>query len=300
MVQLVSSRPRIALDVCRVCDVVWFDPHETAALPEAPAKPVPTFPLREQELDIGQRWDRERERVGSSGASLSWDGVSAAGEQPDAAWKTIPAILGFPVESESTAPSRQPWLTWTIALAVFGVSVAAFGSLKESVHEFGFVPAAPWRHAGLTWITSFFLHGGVMHLVGNLYFLLIFGDNVEDYVGRWRYALLLLASTLTGDLVHLVASPGSTVPCIGASGGISGIIVFYALQFPRARLGFLLRFFWVHLPAWGALLLWLGLQLLTLGNQLAGKSQIGATAHLGGAFAGLLLWLSWRWLEHKD
>jgi membrane associated rhomboid family serine protease len=170
--------------------------------------------------------------------------------------------------------------------------------LRTAVGEFGFVPAEALRLGGLTWLTSFFLHGGILHLIGNLYFLLIFGDNVEDHLGRWRYLLLILAATLTGDLVHVLAAPQSTVPSIGASGGISGVIVFYALQFPKARLAFLFRYFlyfrWLQIPAWAALVLWMLLQFFTAALQLSGLSNTAATAHLGGAAAGFLLWLKWR------
>jgi membrane associated rhomboid family serine protease len=111
--------------------------------------------------------------------------------------------------------------------------------------------------------------------------------------------LLIFAATLTGDAVHLLAEPASTVPCIGASGGISGVIVFYALQFPHARLGFLFRygyviFRWIQIPAWVALGLWMLLQSGMVLLQLNGFSNVAATAHLGGAAAGFGFWLAWR------
>ncbi len=129
-----------------------------------------------------------------------------------------------------------------------------------------------------------------MHLVGNMYFLLIFGDNVEEFLGRPRFLLLMLLATLLGDCFHLVADPSATTPCIGASGGISGVIVFYALQFPKARLGFLLRFCWVKMPAYFALVLWLLYQMVLATFQVSGFSRVSALAHLGGATAGFLFW----------
>jgi membrane associated rhomboid family serine protease len=93
------------------------------------------------------------------------------------------------------------------------------------------------------------------------------------------------------------------VPCVGASGGISGVIVFYALQFPRARLGFLMRYFfyfrWIQFPAWVALVLWLLMQTFTVVMQISGFSNVAATAHLGGAAAGFFLWLEWRRRESR-
>jgi membrane associated rhomboid family serine protease len=224
--------------------------------------------------------------------------VDQCANAPDEGWKWIPAIFGFPVESDANALRRYPFFTWSLGVLIVLISVLAFRNLEAAVAAFGFVPAEAWRYGGATFLTSFFLHGGVLHLLGNLYFLLIFGDNVEDFLGRWRYGLLILAATLTGDLVHLLADPGSTTPCVGASGGISGVIVFYALQFPKARLGFMFRYFyrfqWVQIPAWTALVLWLLLQSVGVFQQLHGFSNVAATAHLGGAAVGFALWLWWR------
>jgi hypothetical protein len=80
-----------------------------------------------------------------------------------------------------------------------------------------------------------------MHLAGNLYFLLVFGSNVEDCLGKWRFFALILLATLAGDVLHVLAQPSSIVSCIGASGGISGLIAYYVLKFPHARLDFLVH-----------------------------------------------------------
>jgi len=285
MRQFNSAQPPLELDACKACAAVWFDPQEFEAVPEGVLESPHETQMRAAEAMGQYRLDQMKERGFTDTA-------------PDDAWKTIPALFGFPVESGTEALSCRPWLTWGWSLIIALVSIGAFFDLKATVASFGFVPAEPWRHAGLTWLASFFLHGGIFHLVGNLYFLLIFGDNVEDFLGRKRYALLLLAATVAGDLVHLLAASSSTTPAIGASGGISGVIVFYALKFPQARLGFLLRYFWrfqwVQTPAWFALVLWLLMQCFGAFMQLGGFSNVAATAHLGGAAAGFVLWLCWR------
>ncbi len=98
--------------------------------------------------------------------------------------------------------------------------------------------------------------------------------------------------------MHVIIQPNSAIPSVGASGGIAGVIAFYALEFPRARLGFLLRFYWkftwVQLPAWGAFALWLGLQTIGAIEQFSGFSRVNSFAHLGGVIAGFLAWLLWR------
>jgi membrane associated rhomboid family serine protease len=103
---------------------------------------------------------------------------------------------------------------------------------------------------------------------------------------------------MVGDFSHWALQSNSTVPCIGASGGISAVIMFYALQFPHARLGFLFfyyfRFHWFYVPAWCALVVWLLLQGFGLFQQMTGQTEVAATAHLGGAAVGFALWWWWK------
>lgn len=285
MRQFSSALPPLQLDACKSCGAVWFDPQEFEAVPAGVNESPEEARLRGIEAQAMARLEQIKPK------GLSDDG-------PDETWKTIPALFGFPVETNVDPLKRLPLVTWSLSAIIAFFSIWAFFHLRSAVEHFGFVPAEPWRLGGLTALTSFFLHGGVLHLVGNLYFLLIFGDNVEDHLGRWRYVLLLIAATLTGDLVHLLAGPHSTMPSIGASGGISGVIVYYALQFPKARLAFLFRYFlyfrWAQMPAWFALVLWMLLQAFTAVLQFTGFSNVAATAHFGGALAGFLLWLKWR------
>src|SRR5437660_12260934 len=91
-----------------------------------------------------------------------------------------------------------------------------------------------------------------------------------------------------------LGDPHSTITTVGASGMISGILAFYALQFPHARLTMFFRFYWVHIPAWGAFLGWGLLQLIGVVNQLSGFSRVSSLAHVGGALSGIVLWLLWR------
>jgi membrane associated rhomboid family serine protease len=153
----------------------------------------------------------------------------------------------------------------------------------------------------LTFISSFFLHAGVFHLLSNLYFLVIFGDNVEEWLGWKKYLLLLAAATVVGNLFHMSLNMESTLPCVGASGGISGVLAFYALQFPRARLrmlvGCYMRYGWVKVPAWALFIFWLVFQYVGVRQQVAGLSNVSALAHLGGVVAGLAFWIISREME---
>jgi len=212
-------------------------------------------------------------------------------DPPDVWWKVMPALVGLPVEAESRSLKNLPWVTWTVLAGMLLTYLATRGDLQGNADSLGFLPSEWARQGGLTVLTSFFLHGGLWHVLDNGWFLMVFGDDVEDQLGHVRFALLLLVATVSGDLAHLLADPSSTIPSVGASGGISGIVVFHALRFPRARIGLFLRYHWFHVPAWSALALWLLLQAIGVVGQLAGQSDVSAIAHLGGAVIGLLAWL---------
>ena len=281
-----TAGPRtLALDVCTYCRFVWFDPTEYAATPR------PT--LEESTTEAGRllaRWEAQLQ--GGTPAELE-----TANKYVDKWWKWVPPVLGMPAERETAPLLLQPWVTWAVAAVITAVTLVAFFDLEFAITRFGLTPAHFWRYAGLTFLTSFLLHGGLLHLLGNLYFLMVFGDNVEDFLGRSRYLWLVLLAALAGDVLHIAIDPHSTLPSVGASGGISGVVAFYGLQFPRARLLVLLRFFFFYplrITARIGLLLWILFQLVGVWLQLAGFTHVNHLAHLGGAAVGVLFWLRLR------
>jgi membrane associated rhomboid family serine protease/Zn-finger nucleic acid-binding protein len=248
----------LELDVCGSCRFIWFDPGEFNQL----------------------AGDEPPER---------------APDMPSNGWQYLFGFLGLPVEQEPPALVRRPWATWTLAGAVAAAFFLSLADLEGFIARFALIPADPWRLGGLTSLFSFFLHAGAFHLLGNLYFLVVFGDNVEDHLGIPKYLAMLLLATIAGDVAHVLLDPRSTIPVVGASGGISGVIAFYALAFPRARLAFLFFLFtWISIPAWGALVLWVLYQFVLVGMQVSGASHVSAAAHLGGAVVGVLFWAVWR------
>ena len=217
---------------------------------------------------------------------------------PDARWKYLPAILFYPVECGMEAPSRKPWVTWgatALMVIVFAFSVAMGPAFFNRMGEaWGFVPSAWLRLGGLTLLTGFFIHAGLWHLLGNSYFLMVFGDNVEDNIGRGRYVWLILAAHLAGYAAHGLFDSDPSRFLVGASAGISGVIAYYAIAFPRAKLGFLFIVKWFRLPAWGAFILWVLLQVITAKLQTEGKTDVSGLAHLGGAGVGVVAALTLR------
>ncbi|MGD8378236.1 MAG: rhomboid family intramembrane serine protease [Gammaproteobacteria bacterium] len=154
-------------------------------------------------------------------------------------------------------------------------------------------PSLAWVPPPVTVLTSMFLHGGWLHIIGNMLFLWIFGDNVEDAMGHVRYVIFYLLCGAVAAFAQVLGAPGSTVPMIGASGAISGVLGAYLLLHPRAEvlvlvpLGFFLPL--MRLPAVWVLGAWFVIQLLD--NLFAGPGGAGVAfrAHIGGFLAGLAL-----------
>jgi rhomboid family protein len=217
-------------------------------------------------------------------------------------------------------PSRGvPFVT----IALIALNVAAFlyqfslgldtgdggGAAEAFVNEFGAIPcrltgscAAPgdFPTPVVTVFTSMFLHGGLLHIAGNMLYLWIFGDNIEDTLGHGRFLFFYLVCGVGAAIAQTSLSPASRVPMIGASGAISGVLGAYLVLFPYATIltlvtfGFFIRF--IHIPAIVVLGFWIVLQFLygtiTFSASAMGRSDQGGVAwfaHIGGFVTGVLL-----------
>jgi membrane associated rhomboid family serine protease len=173
-----------------------------------------------------------------------------------------------------------------ILLGLGMIPAVLFGSAHLAPH-LRVVPA--WA----TLLTSMFLHGGWFHLIGNMLFLWIFGNNVEDALGHARYLLLYLASGIAAALVQAAASPASHVPMIGASGAIAGVLGAYLLVFPRANvhvfIWIVIFFRIVNVPASILLGLWFAMQLASGLARGHGTPGVAFWAHVGGFLTGMIL-----------
>ena len=198
---------------------------------------------------------------------------------------------------------RTPWVTYTIVTtnAVIHLLVTRntnFIISDRVVRTFGFVPASISNlniSAIPTLVTSMFLHGDLLHLVGNIVFLLVFGRQVEIQLERLNFVVFYLTAGITACLAHTLMEPESTAPLIGASGAISGVLGAFFICNPRARITlvldpvliyFLCRLT-VHLPAWIFLPMWFLLQ-LSLGLK-PQASNVAFWAHVGGFMAGAIM-----------
>ena len=154
-------------------------------------------------------------------------------------------------------------------------------------------PAAAAFPEGLTLITYMFMHGSFMHLFGNMIFLWVFGDNVEDAMGHVRFLLFYLICGIFAGMTHALISPASDIPLIGASGAVAGVIAAYLMLHPNVRV-WCLWFFRIPLrvSAGFALLVWIGLQVLNV--VMSVDTSIAWWAHIGGLIAGAVLVLFMR------
>jgi membrane associated rhomboid family serine protease len=165
--------------------------------------------------------------------------------------------------------------------------------------EFGLIPARFMAgNANITLITAIFLHGGLLHLLGNMFFLWLFGDNVEDRLGPVKFLLFYLVCGLIADFGHIYFNQTSTVPLIGASGAISGIMGAYLILFPKIKIKTLLFFKVIDIPAVVFFSAWLGLQFFSSWlAHLTNHSSIAWWAHIWGFVCGGFLVYFFRVLK---
>jgi membrane associated rhomboid family serine protease len=170
------------------------------------------------------------------------------------------------------------------------------GQFDQIIGSYGLVPKDMFAGQRLyTIFTSMFLHGGFLHIFGNMLYLWIFGDNIED-IGRGKFLLVYFGSGIIAGLAQGLLEPNSTVPMIGASGAISGILGAYIVLYPRARVHTLVGYFGVvMIPAVAFLGFWFVLQVLSASFTLVGASTgVAYLAHIGGFVAGALMILPVR------
>ena len=223
--------------------------------------------------------------------------------------------------SDELPTVRTPWMTYLILIAMFMTWIFVQGAgfdqqtLAASVCNLGLVPGelthmAPVGTAVplgggmacvvdndpiniLTPFISMFLHGGWGHLLGNALFFWVFGNNIEDSMGHFRFLAFYLVCGLAAAVAHVLAQPGSPLPTVGASGAISGILGAYLVLYPRVRVRMLFIFFIVPIRAWLVLIWWFFWQLVAALPELKNGADltggVAVWAHVGGFLTGVLL-----------
>jgi membrane associated rhomboid family serine protease len=254
-----DSAGALQIDQCASCGGVWLDHGEWEQIED-----LRTVQAEEKRLEAPTTWG-------------DW---------------CFQLFLGLPVEF-NVPPRRFPLVTvCLIALCVLCFLVELMVPDRVSA-AYGFVPAQLF--SGFGWVTLFtcmFLHTGWVHLLGNMYFLYILGDNIEDVLGRGRYLLFYLTCGVLGSLAYALPNLQSTQPLMGASGAIAGVIAAYLLLYPRARLTFMFLFwqFKILAPVW--LGLWFLFQLGASFSDVMAihpTTQVAHLAHVGGFLGGFVI-----------
>ncbi len=172
---------------------------------------------------------------------------------------------------------------------VADADVLGLGYIAAVAHDYAYLAPEDYMiPQNWTYITYAFLHADIFHIGGNMLFLWVFGDNVEDALGHFRFLIFYLACAVAGAFFHGIIVPDSEVPLIGASGAIAGVIAAYLLLTPRVKL-WVLAFMWfpLRIPAYIPLVLWVGFQFLMLFTQT--QDEVSWPCHVGGIVAGAIL-----------
>lgn len=258
----------LEVDVCHACEGVWIDHDEIETVQQSPR-------LQEslQRLNTQTNWK-------------SW---------------IFQFLSQMPVEY-NIRPHRTPWVTWALIVinCLIYFSYASSDSLTMSMlTNYASTPAdlAQGEHLW-TPLTATFLHGSLMHLLGNMYFLWLTGDNLEDALGSLRFLLLYLLCGIGASLISVAMNWNSDIPSVGASGAIAGLFGMYVLWFRHASLSFMIVVWQLKLAAVWYFLIWLGLNLF---GMLAGGGGVDYWAHIGGFIIGLLIGLGLRnWVMQRN
>jgi membrane associated rhomboid family serine protease len=214
----------------------------------------------------------------------------------------------LPLWDDNTGRLRFPIVNVAliaINVAVFLVELSQGAQIEGFFYRWAVIPAEYSAGTDLPpaqpfpfWATLFsamFMHGGWLHLIGNMLFLWIFGDNVEDAMGRIRYLVFYLLCGIAASAAQIAIDPDSTIPSLGASGAISGVLGAYLIMFPGRKVAVLLLRTIAHLPAIAVIGMWIVFQFINGLGQLAQTEETGGVAyaaHVGGFIAGfILVWI---------
>jgi membrane associated rhomboid family serine protease len=209
-------------------------------------------------------------------------------------------VRGIPVVTILTILACMAVYLWQISLPVESkqTAITLLGFMPALLFGHATIEAEPWVSPAGSIFTAMFLHGGFFHLAGNMLYLWIFGDNVEDRVGRSRFVAFYLICGAIAAMTQALPDTRSTVPMIGASGAVSGVLGAYAMLYPRANVLVALPSFVARVPALIVLAVWFAGQLLSSLLAERGAAGVVFMAHIGGFVGGAVL-IRWFLLERR-
>lgn len=276
---VMESPSRDEIDICFPCHMLWLDHGEYESTSAAPKSDPAKKPLPSLEARIAMAKLQAETIAVAKKQIVEYDAPSGPG--------IALVLLGLPVEFEPPPLARAPVATLGVLIVVFFVSLLGF--FRTDFLPIGlFRVTTDYGQMLLTSLGSFFFHADPFHLVGNLYFLWIFGDDVENELSIPGFFALLVLATLMGNAFYAVSPNAATVPVLGASGGISGLVAFYLFRFPYRKFSLVLFRRIVRIDAWLFALFFFGKDAFGAILQYAGIGSVSHLSHLGGAAAGIL------------
>jgi len=201
----------------------------------------------------------------------------------------------LPIGDDNRSRRTFPFVTYLLIASNLLVFFLEWTGGDAFILRWSFIPSRLRVDPGMgliTILTSMFMHAGWMHLLGNMLYLWIFGDNVEDRMGHLRFLLFYLLCGIVATMAQYLTMATSSIPNLGASGAIAGVLGSYLLLFPRGRVTMLIIRVVTPVPAWVALGFWILIQLVS--NYAGANSGVAYMAHIGGFLAGLIFTLPFR------
>jgi len=263
----------IILDKCPDCAGVWADKGEL--------RRIASFRKGNARLDaLGKSILENQRKVRRVQDTSKYSGL----------WLGLLFFFpGVPLYDDNPR-ERFPLVTWALIGACVAVYLLQVNGGRSFTLSLALVPSKVFGGRELwTFVTCMFAHGGLMHLLGNMLFLYIFGDNVEDVFGRGRFLLFYLAAGLGATAAHIALDPRSSIPTLGASGAISGVLGAYFLYYPFEKVVMLIMFHLVEIPAVFFLGFWFVMNVLGAFSVSQGAGGVAFWAHLGGFLTGFVM-----------
>ncbi|MFH1031796.1 MAG: rhomboid family intramembrane serine protease [Chloroflexota bacterium] len=196
-----------------------------------------------------------------------------------------------------------PWFTYFLILLNFAIFFLELTHDESFIIKWSLVASRFFQNplAGFpTLFTSMFMHAGWLHIIGNMLYLWIFGDNVEDRFGHFRFIVFYLICGILAMFVQMAFNSNSNVPTLGASGAIAGVLGAYIIMFPRARVSVLMGFFIIPLPALLVIGVWIVLQFFFSVGSIGADVGVAYIAHVGGFVSGMILTLFFRFGSRRQ
>ncbi|MEN6386818.1 MAG: rhomboid family intramembrane serine protease [Phycisphaerales bacterium] len=305
-VPIITDKKTVYLDACKKCHFIWFDNSEFRLLPKKPQE----IKQPENEISI-----KAKQALAIAQVQLMNEQQRELADCEDPSF-ILALLFNLPIDASDEETENTPILTWILSFVMAAIGLFCLFTYfdvsnnlikyKEIIDNWGLIPAQFTRHFGLTLLTSFFLNSNIYIGALSIYLLLVFGEHVEDVLGKWRFSFLTFCSIFAGSVFFVMCNHSSTLPFVGSSAGVTGIIAYYAFKFPFNEVKFLYGmrgyYRWASQPAIYVFVGWLGVQLFIFWKQLHGwdiMEPFSGIANIAGAVTGFLFCLFDRLKELK-